>query len=186
MVRRACRKTWRAWLRANHGKLSEAWVVFYKKHVGKAWLTYDEAVEEALCFGWIDGIKKRLDDETYVHRFTPRKRGSTWSSSNRRRVEKMEEAGRMTPAGAALVDAAKAGGSWQAKSAAETEHAMPAELEAALETSTTAKATFESLSPSQRRQYVAWVASAKRPDTRERRASKARALLKMGQKLGMV
>ncbi|MFP3944469.1 MAG: YdeI/OmpD-associated family protein [Alphaproteobacteria bacterium] len=103
---------WRDWLEENYGRCDEIWLVFYKKHTGKAAISYEEAVEEALCFGWIDSVKRRLDDERYAFRFTPRKPSSKWSPSNIRRVEKLIAEGRMTPAGLEPVERAKAEGAW--------------------------------------------------------------------------
>ncbi len=98
------RLEWRAWLQANGEKEKEIWLVFYRKHTGKKILVYDEAVEEALCFGWIDSIIKRLDEKTYARKFTPRNRGSKWSELNMARAKKMIAAGLMTPVGSALID----------------------------------------------------------------------------------
>ena len=108
------RHDWRTWLEANHATANEAWLVIYKKHTGKPGLSYEEAVEEALCFGWIDGVMKRLDEEKYALRFSPRKKGSVWSELNKRRVAKLIKQGRMTEAGLAKVKEAKANGQWRA------------------------------------------------------------------------
>ena len=89
------RNAWRAWLAANHGKAGETWLVFYKKHTGRNTVSYRESVEEALCFGWIDGLKRRLDEERDAYRFTPRRRGSKWSPLNIRLAEKMSGIERM-------------------------------------------------------------------------------------------
>ena len=104
------RSAWRSWLQKNHTDVEEVWVVFYKKGTGHPTISYNDAVEEALCFGWIDGIKKRVDSARYMHRFTPRKLNSTWSKSNKERVARLIEAGLMTPAGQRLIDHAKQGG----------------------------------------------------------------------------
>jgi uncharacterized protein YdeI (YjbR/CyaY-like superfamily) len=98
------RDEWREWLREHHASQSEIWVVFYKKHTGKATLTYAEAVEEALCFGWIDSMDKGIDEERYAQRFTPRRKRSNWSESNRKRVLRLIDEERMTEAG---LDAAR-------------------------------------------------------------------------------
>ena len=102
------RTEWRTWLEANHDNVKEIWLVFNKKETGLASIPYGEAVEEALCFGWIDSIIKKLDESQYVRKFTPRKANSKWSVSNIQRVEKMIQAGLMTPHGMGLVEAAKA------------------------------------------------------------------------------
>lgn len=99
-----CPKTlfeWREWLAKHHATKSEIWIVFYKKHTGKQIAPYQDIVDEALCFGWIDGIEKRIDDERYALRFTPRKKKSNWSATNIARYKKLLKAGKITPAGAA-------------------------------------------------------------------------------------
>jgi uncharacterized protein YdeI (YjbR/CyaY-like superfamily) len=176
---------WRAWLRANHRSSSGVRVVFFKKHTGKPCPTYDEVVEEALCWGWIDSVKQRVDDERYTFKLTPRKPRSNWSPSNKRRVARLLASGRMDAAGRALVDAAKADGSWDRKTAASLPATPPPELTSALATSRAARAAFDGLPPSHRRQYAQWIASAKRPETRERRASRAVDMLERGERLGM-
>lgn len=107
------RADWRRWLKINHEKASEIWLVFRKKHTKNPNLSYNDAVEEAVCFGWVDGMKRSVDEDRYMHRFTPRKSRSQWSQSNRNRVERMEAAGQMMPAGRRSVDAAKASGAWE-------------------------------------------------------------------------
>jgi uncharacterized protein YdeI (YjbR/CyaY-like superfamily) len=97
----ADRETWRAWLAAHHAERSEIWLVFLKKHVGEPCVTLDEAVEDALCFGWIDGLLRRIDERSHALRFSPRKLTSQWSPSNKQRVERLVAEGRMTPAGLA-------------------------------------------------------------------------------------
>jgi uncharacterized protein YdeI (YjbR/CyaY-like superfamily) len=102
------RRDWRAWLKSHHETEKEIWLVFHKKHTGKAGLTYDDAVEEAICFGWIDSIVKRRDEQTYVQRFTPRNPKSNWSILNIDRAKKMIAAGLMTAAGLAKMPARRA------------------------------------------------------------------------------
>ena len=106
------RKEWREWLNQNHDKSGSIWLVFYKKHTGKATLEYDEAVEEALCFGWIDSIIKKIDDEKYVRKLTPRKADSRWSGLNKKRITKLKKQGLLTEAGIMKVREAKASGLW--------------------------------------------------------------------------
>lgn len=182
----ASRADWRAWLQAHHADTEEAWVVFFKKGAGKDTLSYNDAVEEAICFGWVDGLKKSLDAERYMHRFTPRKPGSKWSPSNIRRVERMQAAGLMAPPGEAEVKAAKASGAWDNPTGPQTGFAMPAELDAVLKSDAGACANFDAMPPSHRRQYIDWIASAKKPETRERRAARALDMLRAGERLGMV
>lgn len=164
---------------------SEVWLVFFKKGTGKPTISYNEAVEEALCWGWIDSVKKSIDAERYAFRFTPRKPGSRWSESNVKRVTKLIAAKRMRPAGMKLVEEARASGAYHPPHKPST-FKMPAEFRAALEANRKAKAFFESLPPSQKKQYIGWIASAKRAETRERRLKKALAMLNAGQRLGMV
>ena len=181
----ATRAEWRAWLRANHRKSALVWLLLYKKHTGKQTLSYDAAVEEALCYGWIDSILRRVDEDRYVQKFTPRKPASNWSASNKRRVAKLLAAGKMTRAGKAAVEVAKANGRWQDETAAATELPCPEELTARLADNAKARAFFEQLAPSYQRQYIGWIGSAKRPATRARRADEAVATLARGDKLGM-
>ena len=108
----ADREAWRAWLAAHHAERGEIWLVFLKKHVGEPCVTLDEAVEEALCFGWVDSLLRRIDERSHALRFTPRKATSQWSPSNKQRVERLVAAGRMMPAGVAAVEVAKANGAW--------------------------------------------------------------------------
>lgn len=98
------RDDWRAWLNKNHKTEKEVWLIYYKNHTGKPTIPYDVAVEEALCFGWIDSIVKRIDDERYMQKFTPRKTNSNWSELNKKRVKKMIKEGRMTEAGMAKIN----------------------------------------------------------------------------------
>jgi len=162
------RKDWRSWLEENHEERKEIWLVFYKKHTKKPTLPYDDAVEEALCFGWIDGLVKRVDEEKYVQRFTPRKMRSIWSESNKERVGKMLKEGRMTEAGMVKVAAAKRSGEWY-KAVGPEEPVMPPKLEAALEENEKARTNFYNFAPSYRKQYIWWIETAKREETRERR-----------------
>jgi uncharacterized protein YdeI (YjbR/CyaY-like superfamily) len=182
----ASRAAWRAWLERNHAGCAEVWVVFYKRHTNKPTLSYDDAVEEALCFGWIDGVRRSLDAERYMHRFSPRKENSFWSPSNRARVERLLKAGLMTEAGQRLVDAAKQRGRWLAEKNRPTRPTgIPTELAKRLGRNAKARAFFDSLAPSYRRHFVSWVGLAKRAETRERRAEEAAALLAAGKKLGL-
>jgi len=179
------RGQWRSWLEKNHAIETEVWLVFLKKHTGKANLSYDDAVEEAICFGWIDGIKRSIDEDRYMHRFTPRKSGSKWSKSNTERARRMLSAGRMAPAGEKSIESAQADGRWTAHIGARTSFPMPPELKAQLKRSAKAAEFFASLAPSYQRQYIDWIASARRPETRQRRLEEAMKLLVGGEKLGM-
>ena len=163
------RDEWRDWLAAHHADQREAWVAMYKVRSSRPGLRYNDAVEEALCFGWIDGLTRGLDADRFAQRFTPRKATSVWSLSNIARVQKLISQGRMTPAGMALVEAAQANGQWEAARQREEAEAIPADLAAALRRRKGAIAAFRQLPPSHRKQYLYWLAEAKRPETRARR-----------------
>lgn len=163
------RAAWRAWLEKNHGSKNEIWLILLKVHVKRRCVSYDEAVEEALCFGWIDGKMRRIDDEKHGIRFTPRKPGSAWSDLNKRRVSRLVKKGRMTRAGLAKVEEAKNRGTWERGSGKRETDEVPPDLGKALERNRKAARNFESFAPSYRRMYVAWVLDAKREDTRRRR-----------------
>ena len=178
---------WRRWLAANHAAVREVWVVFYKKtaqRAGRPTLTYEHAVEEAICFGWIDGLKRRVDDERYANRFTPRKPDSRWSESNRTRLARLRSQGLMTPAGEAAVEASIRSGAWE-KPAAPAPPGVPAELLAALDSDPEARAGWATLPPSERRRYEVWIGMARREETRARRLAESLTWLRRGEKLGM-
>jgi uncharacterized protein YdeI (YjbR/CyaY-like superfamily) len=179
------RKNWRAWLAAHHATAQEIWLVIHKKHAAKAGLTYVEALEEALCFGWIDGILKRIDDEKHTIRFTPRRKNSIWSEPNRKRVAKLIQEGRMTEAGLAKIEEAKANGQWEKAAVREDVTLVPPELTAALAGNARARENFEKLAPSYRKQFIYWIGTAKRDQTREKRIKTAIKLLMANRRLGM-
>jgi uncharacterized protein YdeI (YjbR/CyaY-like superfamily) len=179
------RDHWRAWLAENHAAVEEIWLIFYKKHTGKPGLAYVEAVEEALCFGWIDGILKRIDEEKHTVRFSPRRRNSIWSELNKKRVGQLIEAGRMTEAGLAKVNEAKTNGQWDKAAQRENTTLVPPELTAALAKNDKARQSFEKLAPCYRKQFIYWVDSAKRDETRCKRVAQAVRLLSCGKRLGI-
>lgn len=164
----ADRAAWRAWLAANHATATGVWAVTYRKSAGKPVVGYDALVEEALCFGWIDSRPGRLDDERTMLRFSPRKRGSVWSRPNKERVERLNRAGLMTPAGLRLVEAARADGSWDALNDVD-DLRVPDDLAAALAGDAAAALGFEAMSASAKKPILFWVTSAKREGTRARR-----------------
>jgi uncharacterized protein YdeI (YjbR/CyaY-like superfamily) len=177
------RAEWRAWLARHHDREREIWLVFWKKHTGKPSLPYAEAVDEALCFGWIDSLVRRLDDERYAQKFTPRKDKSSWTDLNRRRFARLVEEGRMTPAGLAKgPPPATAAGPRPPRDPAA---AVPGDVEAALRAQGDAWVNFTRLAPSYRRLYVGWIEAAKRPETRARRLAEAVGKLARNEKLGM-
>jgi uncharacterized protein YdeI (YjbR/CyaY-like superfamily) len=179
------RYEWRDWLLKNHDKEKDVWLVYYKKETGRPTLKYDDSVEEALCFGWIDSIIKKVDEEKYVRKFTPRKPDSYWSEPNKQRVEKMIKAGLMTPHGLNKIEAAKKTGVWDKNARPQLSFEMHPEFEEALKKNSRAKEIFENLSPSHKKQYLGWIEVAKRPETKERRIKEAITLLEKGEKLGL-
>jgi len=179
------RKEWRKWLQENHSSVKEVWLVYYKKHTGKPRIPYEDAVEEALCFGWIDSTIKKIDDEKYCQKFTPRNYKSNWSELNKKRVAKLIKQNKITKAGMSKINAAKKNGEWNKKEERVQEYKMPAELSQLLSTNKKAKEYFNELSPSHKKQYIVWIASGKKNETREKRAIEAIKLLKANQKLGM-
>ncbi len=180
------RAEWRAWLASNHDKESEVWLVYYKKETGKASVAYGDSVEEALCYGWVDSIIKSLDDTKYARKFTPRKEDSKWSPSNIKRVEKMMMQGLMTEHGLRLVEAAKRTGQWETPTQKPilTYKMLPAFAEA-LKNNAKALETFDNLAPTYQKQYLAWIETAKRPETKEKRIKESIRLLEEGEKLGL-
>lgn len=178
------RQAWRKWLERHHESRTEIWVVFYKRHTGKPTLSYSDAVEEALCFGWVDGVKRAIDDERYTHRFSRRKPTSKWSALNRERAERMEQLELMTVAGRRAIQAAKRNGTWESAPPV-VDLSMPPELASRLRANREAARFFESLAPSYKQQFIAWINVAKRRETKERRADEAIDLLGRGEKLGM-
>jgi len=161
------REAWRAWLQQHHGRPGPLWLIFYKKAGGRPSLDYNAAVEEAICFGWIDSIIKRLDGERYLRKFTPRRPGSHWSRVNRARARRMVRQGRMTSAGLAIL-----GDALERQEQDKTEKRalpIPADLKAALKEKSAAWRNFSAFAPSYQQRYLGWIHAAKRPDTRERR-----------------
>ena len=164
------REAWRAWLKQHHGDTDGAWLARWTKASGRTPLAYDAVVEEALCFGWIDGLTHSLGDGRQAHLMTPRRKGSIWSRSNKDRVARLIADGRMTDAGLAAIESAKADGSWSMADAAEA-LIEPDELAAALDASPEARRQWDAFPKSPRRALIWWVMSAKRPETRDRRVT---------------
>lgn len=164
----ATRAAWRRWLRSNHASASGVWLQFYRKNAALASVTYTEAVEEALCFGWIDSLVKSLDDQSYVQLFTPRKQKSPWSRSNKERVERLMAAGLMTAAGLEKIELARRNGSWESLDSVEALE-VPDDLRRAFARNRKARENFEKLSPSRKKQLLYRVNGARRPETRRKR-----------------
>jgi uncharacterized protein YdeI (YjbR/CyaY-like superfamily) len=157
------RLAWRAWLKKNHQTAAEIWLIFYKKHAGNASVSYDDAVEEALCFGWVDSRVRAIDADRYEQRFTPRKPTSVWAASNVERAKKMIAVGKMTAAG----KAAFAG--HEQRRVAPLPTTLPPDLAQRFRKATRAWNNFERCPPGYRRSAIGWVASAKREETRRKR-----------------
>jgi uncharacterized protein YdeI (YjbR/CyaY-like superfamily) len=171
---------WRSWLAAHHGSEPEVWLVFYKKHTGQESVTYGDALDEALCFGWIDSLVKRLDDDRFARKFTPRKPDSKWSSANRKRYAQLKAGGRLKPAGLSRPPTERSG---DAPRPSLSE--IPEYVQEALRKHPAAASTFESLAPSHRRAYLGWIDSAKRQETKMKRLDEAIRMLTTGEKLGL-
>jgi len=172
------RSEWRRWLEENHSAEKEIGVIIHRKNSGSRGLRYEEAVEEAICFGWIDGKMQSLDAAMFRQRFTPRKKGSIWSKSNRDRAEKMIREEKMAPAGFEAVCEAKGNGRWNAAYSSKAALTIPEDLAEALKKNGVAWKNFCGFSNSTKRQYVYWVNSAKKDETRRKRI--ASVVLKAG------
>ena len=181
----ASRDDWRDWLQKNHASCTEVWLHYFKKHTGKPSVTYRESVEEALCFGWIDGLKRSVDDERYAHRFTPRRAKSKWSPLNIRLAEEQIANGRMTEAGLEAYRRRLVYDRSDLERRRSEELPTPTEFEQVLAEHPAALAHFEAMAPGYRRQYVAWIGSARREETRRKRIGKAVRMLERNQKPGM-
>lgn len=162
------RAEWRAWLEANHATVRGVWLVMWRARARRTGLDYEAAIEEALCFGWVDGTAGVVDEERGKLYFAQRKARSGWAATNKARIERLVAAGRMAPAGLAAIERAKADGSWTVLDGPERLE-VPPDLAAALEANPPAAATFASFSPSSRKMMLSWVAMAVRPETRASR-----------------
>ncbi len=171
------------WLKANHKKADELWLKIHKKASGLPTVTYAEALDVALCWGWIDGLKKAFDEHSFLQRFTPRKPKSIWSQNNRDHVDRLCAEGRMTPHGLRHIDAAKADGRWQAAYAPASRNVMPEDLMAAIEKSAKAKAFFATLSSVNRYALSFRLQRIKTASAREKRIAAFVVMLAKGQTL---
>jgi uncharacterized protein YdeI (YjbR/CyaY-like superfamily) len=166
------REDWRAWLAKNFAKGKAIWLIFHKKHTGNPSITYADAVEESLCFGWIDSLVKRVDEDTYIQKFTPRKAKSTWSALNKKRVQKMIKLGRMTEAGLEKIEEAKRSGAWHKLDNIDELQKIPPDLAKALSADREARKNFKKMTPTSKKQFLWWIESAKREETRKNRIAK--------------
>jgi uncharacterized protein YdeI (YjbR/CyaY-like superfamily) len=175
------RAEWRAWLEKNHTANTGIWLVTFKKHHPDKYLSTNEIVEEALCYGWIDSLPRKLDEDRTMLWLAPRKKGSNWSRLNKERVEKMIAAGKMTPAGMKIIETAKKDGSWTALDAVERLE-IPPDLGQALDAYPAARVNFEGFPRSAKRGILAWIQNAKRPETRAKRVAETARLAEKNQR----
>ena len=171
---------WREWLAAHHGSESEVWLIFDNQITRRPCVAYSDALDEALCFGWIDSLIKHVDDSCHARKFTPRQAGSKWSTVNRKRYAQLEASGRLQAAGKLRAPTDRSGDAPRPDAAS-----LPGYIREAFQADPAAWKFFESLAPSYRRLYLAWIDSAKQEATRSRRLQEAVALLAAGKKLGM-
>jgi uncharacterized protein YdeI (YjbR/CyaY-like superfamily) len=179
------RDNWRRWLEINHDKSQGIWLVYYKKITKIPSIAYAEAVEEALCFGWIDSKVQTIDELRYRQIFTPRNPKSVWSETNKKRVEMMIEAGQMTRAGLEKIEAAKKNGQWENAYGKRDSVVMADDLKTALVQNPRAWENFGNFSTSSQSTYIRWISSAKRAETRENRISRVVELSSKNKKPGM-
>ena len=163
---------WRSWLEKHHTIETEAWLILFNKKYQDQGLSLDEAIKEALCFGWIDGKLKSLDEKRYTLRFSPRTAKSIWSRSNIQRVEKLIEAGKMTDAGMQKIAEAKDNGEWDAAIRREQVDIIPEALESALRKVNGGVMAYQALPISRKKQYIYWLQSAKQEETKQKRIQK--------------
>jgi uncharacterized protein YdeI (YjbR/CyaY-like superfamily) len=177
------RATWREWLTGHGASESEIWLVYYKAGAGKATITYEDSLEEALCFGWVDSLIQKINEQEYARKFTPRKPGSKWSELNKHLVVKLVKEGHMTEAGLAKVDFPLE----EAPSARPKRPDLPLPdwLKEGLMTNPLAWENFSKLPPSHQRNYILWVSDAKREETRQKRIKEAIGRLEKNETLGL-
>jgi uncharacterized protein YdeI (YjbR/CyaY-like superfamily) len=167
----ASRQQWRKWLQKNHDKKQSVWLILYRKEAEIPTVHWSDAVDEALCFGWIDSQRKSIDKEKFMQRFSIRKPNSTWSKINKQKIKRLTKEGLMTAAGLKVIEAAKRNGSWSVLDDVE-ELIIPKDLEDAFRKKAGSKKHFVSLSRSKRRAMLLWLALTKRPETRATRVSR--------------
>lgn len=166
------RKSWRRWLQVNHASSDGVWMIYYKKQSGKRKLDYNAAVEEALCFGWIDSAPRKLDEQRAMLKFTPRKPKSAWSQLNKTRIKKLSRLGLMTAAGLSKIKLAKKNGSWNKLTNSDSHienNSIPKALLTALRIDKAALTNFKNFAPGYRKRFLFWIDSAKRKETKDER-----------------
>ena len=163
------RQEWRKWLKKNHQKAKEVWLLYYKKHTGKPSITHGQAVEEALCFGWIDSRIKRIDEQRFIQKYSPRRDKSVWSKINKDAAKKLIKEGKMMPAGLAKIAIAKRAGSWQSAYTSKKKQAIPKELKEVLVKDKNAWKNFRYFANTYQNMYIGWVTDAKSSITKRKR-----------------
>lgn len=176
---------WRKWLSENGHTQKGVWLIYYKKHTGKPRVAYNDAVEEALCYGWIDSTVKRIDDERYMQQFTPRNERSNWSDLNKKRLAKLTELGKMMPAGLKSVGIAKENGKWYEPDRPQTTLELSPDLYRQLKKYAAVMELYNQLAASHRKQFNNWVMGAKKEETQQKRFSEMISMLEKGEKPGM-
>lgn len=174
---------WRCWLDEHHASETEVWLIFHKRHTGLTTIEYQEALDEALCFGWVDSLVRRLDDQRYARKFTPRRHDSRWSDVNRKRYAELNSEGRLTPPG--IERAPTDRGYAPRPTRLELPAELPSYIQSALDENPAARRSFDALPLSERRRYFAWIESARREETKLRRLQEAIRLLAGGKVLGL-
>jgi len=177
------RADWRSWLASNPDRQEGLWIVYRKKSSNLDGPAYDDLVEEALCFGWIDSQSRRVDGDRMMQWFSPRRKGGLWSALNKERIERLVADGLMTEVGQATIDEAQADGSWSQTDEVDA-LLVPPDLEAALDAAPEARAAYQALIDSAKKQYLWWIHSAKRPATRANRILETIRRLSAGETLG--
>lgn len=166
------RKEWKEWLEKNYDKKNEVWMLRYKKHTKKQCISYEDSVEVAICFGWIDGLVNSIDENSYKQRFTPRRANSVWSLLNKNRAEKMIKNGEMTEAGLKTIEDAKKSNKWQNAYTLKKNNELPADLKKALMKNETAWRNFQNFSLGTKKFYILWINSSNKKETRANRIKK--------------
>ena len=179
----ASKAIWADWLARQHDKSAGLWLKLAKKDSGIKSITYEEALDIALCYGWIDGQKKGFDDKYWLQKFTPRGPKSIWSKINTEKAEKLIASGEMKPAGLKAIDAAKQDGRWEAAYASQKNMAIPEDFQAALDKNKKAKAAFATLKSAERYSFLFRIHHAKKPETRAKHIQKFIDMLEKGEKI---
>ncbi|GGB81755.1 YdeI/OmpD-associated family protein [Dyadobacter sediminis] len=181
----ASKQQWRAWLMENHAREKSVWLIYHKKKSGVPTITWSEAVDEALCFGWIDSLSRQMDENRFMQFFTRRKPNSVWSKINKEKVNRFIEAGLMTQAGLEVINIAKQNGSWNILDEVE-ERIIPADLQAEFNRRPDAGKFYQTLCKSDQRNLLQWLVLAKRPETRQKRISEIVELTDRNQKPAII